>query len=109
METQKTSYIPTVNGVPVKDWDGLVDFISDPIEFPYSIPWSLHVISEDGRYDVYHSNTNNFNDAIIFDSLTDVNISDSLNKIKTGSYFGSRYMFFKWNNGSSPLSVIISK
>jgi hypothetical protein len=112
METQKTSYIPTVNGVPVKDWDMANAFITDPIEFPYSIAWASQFIKGQdfspvgSYYTIWHSNDNDFGNAYIYKDMSSISMETDANLIKEGSYFGARYMFIEYVTDGGPTGLL---
>jgi len=123
METQKTSYIPTVNGVPVKDWDSTVSFITDPIEFAYSIPWSVQWHDNgtgswtpgEAVYSIIVSNTTNYNDAqylkVNGTAITNFDFSGE-NRIIQDQFIGLRYMFVVFSpagNTSGNVTLQLSK
>ncbi len=113
METQKTSYIPTVNGVPVKDWDSTVGFITDPIEFPYSIAWSLQWHDNNSGswtpggavYSVTVSNTTNINDSqylyVNDTKIENLDLSTGDPRVLQDQFMGFRYMFIVFTPGGS--------
>jgi hypothetical protein len=113
METQKTSYIPTVNGVPVKDWDSTIAFYTDPIEFPYSIAWSLQWHDNNAgswtpagaTYSVTVSNTTNINDSqylyVNDTKIENLDLSTGDARVIQDQFMGFRYMFIVFTPGGS--------
>jgi hypothetical protein len=114
METQKTAYIPTVNGVPVKDWDAAVSFITDPIEFPYSIAWSLQWYDSSGTYSwtpggalysVTVSNTTNINDSqylyVNGTKIENLDLNTADPRVLQDQFMGFRYIFIVYQPGGT--------
>jgi hypothetical protein len=111
METQKTSYIPTVNGVPVSNWDATVAFTTDPIEFPYSIAWSLQW-HDNGTgswspstsvYSIKASNTTDVDDAQLLyingTKIENIELSIADSRIIQDQFMGFRYIFIVYQVG----------
>lgn len=106
MQTQKTLFNPTVNGVPIVDYAMSQDdfFVTDPIDFMNDTSWSLQLGNGDFTYSIFMSNdavnyypyatlsqtvSNNAGDAPAITASVDV-IGD---KMFTDSHFPARYMF----------------
>ena len=111
METQKTSYIPTVSGVQVNDWNSTIGFITYPIEFAYSIPWSLQWHDKGtgswtpggAVYSVIVSNTTNPLDAQLLNVngvlIENFDLSISSYRVIQDQFIGFRYMFVVFQPG----------
>ena len=126
MQTQKTLYIPTINGVPIENkqltnpgydpGDPGFLFSTDPIEFAYSIPFSIHflnlngVVATDLTYYVLGSNTTNINDAVLVASIS---IADNVqNMVFDFEYTGFKYLFLNVYSSSATgmiTTILISK
>jgi hypothetical protein len=126
MQTQKTLYIPTINGVPVENkqltnpghdpGDPALLFSTDPIEFAYSIPFSIHFLDLNGEvttdlaYYVLGSNTTNINDAVIQAGISIA--AEPKNRVFDFEYTGFKYLFLNVYSSSATAmvtTILISK
>ena len=118
MQKQKQNYVPTINGVPMGDWNAGVGFFTDFIEFPESTPWSVQIEGWQGismlgspTITIYCSNVQD-GDYVEYDSLsTDVNIGVSSNRVIYDSIFAPRFMkvLYISNGTAGTFKLTVSK
>jgi hypothetical protein len=118
MERRKTNLVVTINGVPTETFDAAIDFTTDPIEFPESIPWAVQFdnwagVTEEGtpKATILCSNSQ-FGDYLEYDAeSTNVDLTDSASRILYDSIFAPRYMKISYVSGDSEgsFNLVMSK
>ena len=115
MQRRKTNLVATINGVSTLTFDASANFITDPIEFPESIPWAVQF----DEWDVAGSPTatilcsnSQFGDYLPYKAeSTDVELDTAANRILYDGIFSPRYMKIDYiSNGSTgDFDLVISK
>lgn len=112
MNNQKVNYIPTVNGVPIVDFDFENDITTDVIDMPESNKaWAIHIPTLDAS-GTPTMTINCSNDGINFvkysTATNDIDISSP--KMVFGSEFCPRYMqiFLESLGGAAGDTISIS-
>lgn len=117
MQRQKQNYVATINGVPTTTFDASLDFTTDPIEFPESIPWAVMfdkwgdvtvgtpkctILCSNSQYGDYYPYS--------VDS-TDVDLANVDSRVLYDGIFSPRYMKIDYvSNGSTgSFDLVISK
>lgn len=115
MQKQKQNWIPTINGVPTTTFDASVDFITDFIEFPESIPWAVMfdawVVGGDPAFTILCSNVQDGDYLPYSTESTNVILSTDANRIIYDSVFSPRFMKIAYysNSASGSFDLVISK
>lgn len=115
MQRRKTNEIATINGVATITFDASVDFTTDIIEFPESIPWAVQF----DEWDVTGSPTatiscsnSQFGDFYPYSAESkDVDLSTATNRIIYDGIFSPRYMKIEYtaNDATGTFNLVISK
>ena len=115
MQRRKTNLVATINGVPTLTFDASVDFITDPIEFPESIPWAVQFDEWDvdglPTATILCSNSQ-FGDYLPYKAeSTDVALSADANRILYDGIFSPRYMKIDYTavDAVGDFDLVISK
>jgi hypothetical protein len=115
MQRRKTNEIATINGVETITFDASVDFTTDIIEFPESIPWAVQFDEADFTGDptatILCSNSQ-FGDFLPYNTdSTDVALSTEANRILYDAIFSPRYMKIAYsaNDAEGTFNLVISK
>lgn len=117
MQKQKQNWIPTINGVPTTTFDASVDFTTDFIEFPESIPWAVMFDAWGGvtegapTFTILCSNVQDGDYIPYSADATDVNLTVAGSRIIYDSIFAPRFMKIDYTSGGSEGSfdLVISK
>jgi hypothetical protein len=115
MQRRKTNLVATINGVSTLTFDASVDFITDPIEFPESIPWAVQF----DEWDVAGSPTatilcsnSQFGDYLPYNTdSTNVALVTDANRILYDGIFSPRYMKIDYTavDAVGDFDLVISK
>lgn len=115
MQRRKTNEVAQINGVPTITFDASVDFITDPIEFPESIPWAVQFdewnVAGDPTATILCSNSQ-FGDFLPYKTeSTDVVLSTEANRILYDGIFSPRYMKVDYTatGATGTFDLVISK
>jgi hypothetical protein len=115
MQRRKTNEIATINGVPTITFDAAVDFTTDIIEFPESIPWAVQFdewdVTGDPTTTILCSNSQ-FGDFLPYNiDSTDVGLSKNSSRILYDAIFSPRYMKIAYtaNDAEGTFNLVISK
>ena len=120
MQRRKTNEVATINGVPTITFDASVDFTTDIIEFPESIPWAVQFdewdvtvdpITGDPTATILCSNSQ-FGDFLPYNTdSTDVSLFKDSSRILYDAIFSPRYMKIEYtaNNAEGTFNLVISK
>lgn len=107
--------IPEIKGVKLIEWDSSALFLSDPISFPSSGPWSIDFQTGGGTSFTGSSMTlvvSNTVDGLfkpLSVAMTGIALTDET--VISGDNFPFRYMQLQYNAGTStgPLSIIMTQ
>jgi hypothetical protein len=115
MQRRKTNEIATINGVETITFDASVDFTTDIIEFPESIPWAVQF----DEWDVTGSplatilcSNSQFGDYSQYSPESkDIDLSVLPNRIIYDAIFSPRYMKIEYtaNDAEGTFNLVISK
>ena len=116
MQRRKTNEVATINGVPTITFDASVDFTTDIIEFPESIPWAVQfdewdVAGGTPTATILCSNSQ-FGDFLPYNTdSTDVALPTEANRILYDAIFSPRYMKIEYtaNDAEGTFNLVISK
>jgi hypothetical protein len=116
MQRRKTNEIATINGVETITFDASVDFTTDIIEFPESIPWAVQfdewdVTGGTPTATILCSNSQ-FGDFLPYNTdSTDVALPTEANRILYDAIFSPRYMKIEYtaNDAEGTFNLVISK
>jgi hypothetical protein len=115
MQRRKTNEVATIDGVATITFDASVDFTTDIIEFPESIPWAVQFdewdVTGDPTATILCSNSQ-FGDFLPYNTdSTDVALSTEANRILYDAIFSPRYMKIAYtaNDAVGDFNLVISK
>ena len=115
MQRRKTNEIATINGVATITFDASVDFTTDIIEFPESIPWAVQFdkwdVAGDPTATILCSNSQ-FGEFLPYKTeATDVVLSTEANRIVYDGIFSPRYMKIAYTatGATGTFNLVISK
>ena len=115
MQRRKTNEVATINGVATINFDAAVDFTTDIIEFPESIPWAVQFdawnVTGAPTATILCSNSP-FGDFLPYNvDSTDVVLPTEANRILYDAIFSPRYMKIAYtaNDAVGDFDLVISK
>jgi hypothetical protein len=121
MQRRKTNEVATINGVATITFDASVDFTTDIIEFPESIPWAVQFdewdvadpeLGETAPTVTILCSNSQFGDFLPYNSnSTDISLNSAPNRILYDSIFSPRYMKIAYtaNDAVGDFNLVISK